>query len=87
MRKEKTKSFEAPKLDVYLPEGKKRYVTYQIGAEQYEVEVWTFSQWAKAAGATQSWKRRIVVDLDILDAYLQKVNINKPKRRKRRGEN
>ena len=85
MRRKKN-SFKAPVLDLYLPEGKRRYVTYQIGAEQYEVEVWTFSQWAKAAGATQSWKRRIVVDLDILDAYLQKENINKPKRRKRRGE-
>ena len=86
MRRKKKESFKAPELDVYLPEGKRRYVTYQIGAEQYEVEVWTFTQWAKAAGATRPWKRRIVVDLDILDAYLQKENINKPKRRKRRGE-
>ena len=85
-RKKKQVIFE-PKLDGYIENGnKKRYATYQSGAEQYGVGPWTFAEWAKKAGATINQRKWIIVDLDILDEYLERENIKKPKRRKRHAK-
>ena len=85
-RKKKQVIFE-PKLDGYIETGKKkRYATYNSGAEQYGVGTWTFAEWAKKECATISQSKWIIVDLDILDEYLEKENIKKPKRRKRHAK-
>ena len=81
-KKKKPPDFK-PDLEKLLPEEKRKYVTYEAGAQVYEVGKWTIAEWAKNAGATLQWKRRIVVDLDFLDEYLQREKIKPPKRRKR----
>lgn len=73
-------------LEQFLPEEKRKYVTYTKGALLYGVEKWTFARWAKSANATLRWKTLLLVDLNILNEYLQREKIQPPKRRKRNGK-
>ena len=75
-----------PELDQFMTREKKIYATHQKGAEKYGVEVWSFRKWAKAAGATLKWKDLFVVDLEILDDYLQREQVKTPIRRKKHGQ-
>lgn len=87
MGRKKKQVIVKPELDGYIENcKKKRYATYKSGAEQYGVEQWTFAEWAKKAGAAIGQKKWIIVDLDILDEYLERENIKKPKRRKRHAK-
>lgn len=87
MGRKKKQTVLKPELDDYIEnEKKKRYATYKSGAELYGVGPWTFSEWAKKAGATINQRKWIIVDLDILDEYLEKENIKKPKRRNRHAK-
>ena len=63
---------QGPDLDQYL-EGRKRkrYTTYGLGASQYSMNYYTFRRLAKEAGANIQIKKNVVIDLDILDAYLE----------------
>lgn len=80
MRKRKKKP---PDLEKFLPGEKRKYVTYETGAQTYKVGKWTFAEWAKNADAAFKWKKWMVVDLEILDEYLKREKIKPPKRRKR----
>ena len=87
MGRKKKQVILEPELDEYIETGKKkRYATYSSGAKQYGVGPWTFAEWTKKAGATITQRKWIIVDLDILDEYLEKENIKKPKRRKRHAK-
>ena len=61
-----------PDLEKFLPEEKRKYVTYAKGALLYGVDKSTFARWAKSANATMRWKTQLLVDLDILNEYLQR---------------
>ena len=75
-----------PELERYMLGEKPRLVTYKTGAALYGVEIWKFTEWARSAKATRKWKRWIVVDLNILDEYMQRENLKTPTRRKRNGK-
>ena len=55
----------------YLEGKKKRYTTYGLGAGMYSLNYYSFVRLCKEAGANIQIKKKVVVDLDILDAYLE----------------
>ncbi len=59
-----------PNLDLYAEDVKKRYTTYGLGAREYSMNYYTFVKLVKQAGANLQVKKNVVVDLDILDAYI-----------------
>lgn len=59
-----------PDLEKYLEGRKHRYATYQDGAIMYSLPYWTFVNFAKQAGATWALRKTAMVDLNILDQYL-----------------
>ena len=75
-KKKKPPDFK-PDLEKLLPEEKRKYVTYETGAQIYKVGKWTFAEWAKNADAAFKWKKWMVVDLEILDEYLKREKIKK----------
>ena len=62
---------KGPDLDKYLEGKKKRYTTYGLGAGMYSLNYYSFVRLCKEAGANIQIKKKVVVDLDILDAYLE----------------
>ena len=63
---------KGPDLDKYLQGKKRTYITYAQGARMYSMSYYTFIRFVKEAGANIHIKKNVVVDLDILEAYLQK---------------
>ena len=61
---------KGPDLDQYLEGKKKKYTTYGLGASLYSLNYYTFVKLVKEAGANMQIKKKVVVDLDVLDAYL-----------------
>ena len=64
---------KGPDLDKYLEGKKKNYTTYGLGARLYSMNYYTFVKLCKEAGANIQIKKNVVVDLDILDAYLESM--------------
>ena len=64
---------KGPDLDQYLKGRKKRYTTYGLGAGMYSLNYYSFVRLCKEAGANIQIKKKVIVDLDILDAYLESV--------------
>lgn len=63
---------QPPNLDEFLPDGKKNLVTYMEGAKYYSINYYAFVKLAKAAGANIKIKKRVVVDLDLVEEYVAK---------------
>lgn len=53
----------------------KRFVRYPEGAEMYSMSLSKFQQLAKDAKACYKMNRLVLVDLDILDGYLETFHI------------
>lgn len=53
----------------------KRFVRYPEGAEMYSMSLSKFQQLAKDAKACYKVKQLVLVNLDILDAYLETFRI------------
>ena len=74
MAKKDTKQLlrKGPDLDKYI-EGrkKKRFTTYALGASEFSMNYYSFIRLAKEARANIKIKKNVVVDLDILEAYLE----------------
>ncbi len=66
----KKNRFRGPDLDIYLEGREKRYTTYALGARMYSLNYYSFVKLAKKAGANIQIKKNVIVDLDILEAYL-----------------
>ena len=71
--KEKLRALRrGPDLDRFL-EGKKRtFVSYAQGARIYSMNYYSFVTLAKAAGANIRIKKKVVIDLDVIEEYLEK---------------
>lgn len=54
---------------------KKRLVRYKDGAEMYSMGMNKFQTIAKDAGATLKIDRLVLVDLDVLDQYLESFRV------------
>ena len=66
-----------PDLERYIEEGKrKHYVSYTDGARKYGLKYWPFVKLVKRAGANIAIRRASVVDMDILDVYLEQFRRN-----------
>lgn len=61
---------KGPDLDKYITDKERRYVRYEEGAKLYGLPYYTFVNLAKAAGANMGVRRKVVVDLDILEEYI-----------------
>lgn len=62
---------KGPDLDRYI-EGKKRnFVSYAQGARMYSMNYYSFVTLAKAAGANIRIKKNVVIDLEMIEKYLE----------------
>ena len=67
---------KGPDLEKYLEGRKRTYVSYAQGAKMYSMSYYTFINFVKEAGANLHIKKNVVVDLDVLEAYIQKNGEN-----------
>ncbi|HKL98391.1 MAG TPA: DUF6462 family protein [Mobilitalea sp.] len=74
------KQVRAPDLDKYLEGRKHRYTTYEKGARMYSLPYWTFVNLAKNAKATWPLRKTAMVDIDLLDKYIDEHCIEKSER-------
>lgn len=58
-------------LEKYLKGYEHRYCTYQDGARDYRMAYWSFVNLCKEAGANIKLRKTALVDLDVLDAYIE----------------
>lgn len=62
----------APDLEQFLTEETKhKFVTYAEGARMYSLKYWTFVRLAQDAGANWTLRKTAMVDLIVLDQYLE----------------
>lgn len=66
----KTNNRGFPDLDKYLEGRKRKLVNYKEGAELYEIPYYSFVRLAKEAGANFTLRKTAVVDIDIIEKYL-----------------
>lgn len=60
-----------PDLDKYLADGKgRRFVNYAQGAKLYHLPYWSFVRVAKEAEANYPIRKTCIVDLNILEDFL-----------------
>lgn len=62
---------ENPQLEKLVRERRKKFVRYAEGAQLYSMGLHTFQNLAKDAGAIYRIKRVVLVNLDIIDEYLE----------------
>ena len=72
----KRNSVEVPELEKLLAGKKKKYVRYEEGAVLYSMGKNSFRQVAQDAHALLRIKKMAIVDLDILDDYLEQHRNN-----------
>lgn len=60
-----------PELEKMVVQRKKKFVRYEEGAQLYSMGLHTFQQLAKDAGAVYKVKRIVLVNLEIIDDYLE----------------
>ena len=64
-----------PDLGKYIvrPEGrpKRRFITYEEGARLFRMPYWSFVRLARRGEANFTLRKTCIVDVDILDAYLE----------------
>ena len=66
MKKRKT-----PDLEKYLEGKKRRFVNYTQGAKIYRMSYWPFVRLTKKAEANYPIRKTAIVDLNILDDFLE----------------
>ena len=59
-----------PNLDKYLEGRKRKLVNYKDGADLYDIPYHSFVRLAKEAGASFTLRKTAVVDIDIIEKYL-----------------
>lgn len=64
------KIWEAPKLDKYIRK-RKRYATYLEAARLFSMPYYAFVRLAKEANACWKIRKTVIVDLDILEDYIE----------------
>lgn len=60
-----------PDLEKYLEGSKRKFTTYAHGASMYSMNYYSFVTLAKKAGANIQIKKKVVVDLDVLEKYIE----------------
>ena len=62
---------KVPDLEKLVKGGRKKFVRYEEGAMLYSMGIHTFQQLAKDARAVYHVKRIVLVNLDLIDEYLE----------------
>ena len=62
---------KGPDLDKYLEGRRRKYTTYAQGAKLYSMHYYAFVKLAKEAGANIKIKKKVLIDLDILERYVE----------------
>ena len=62
---------EVEKIAEKIIGGKKKFVSYKEGADLYSLGLHTFQEIAKDAGAVYKVKRRVIVNTEKVDNYLE----------------
>ena len=62
-----------PDLEKYLGENRHRYSKYYEGSRLYSMNYYQFIKLVKESGAGTVIRKSVVVDLDALDAYLERT--------------
>ena len=65
------KKKRVPDLEKYLEGKGRRFVNYAQGAKLYQLSYWSFVRVAKEAESNYPIRKTCIVDLDILDKYLE----------------
>lgn len=86
----KSPNFKPPNLDEFLPDDKKRMVSYMEGARYYSMNYYAFVKLVKEAGANFRIKKKVVVNLDMVEEYIlnkckgEEVNVSEKRIGKRK---
>lgn len=67
----KTETFTVPELEKILARKKKKYIRYEEGAVLYSMGKNSFRQIAQDAHAIVRLKRTALVNVEVLDEYLE----------------
>ena len=71
-RREKIRELRrGPDLEHFLEGKKRKFKTYAQGASMYSMNYYSFVNLAKEAGANIQIKKKVIVDLDILEKYIE----------------
>lgn len=62
---------KVPDLEKFVKGGRKKFVHYEEGAMLYSMGIHTFQRLAKDARAVYHVKRIVLVNLDLIDEYLE----------------
>lgn len=62
---------KSPNLDQFISKGRKRFVSYYEGAKLYGFSYTGFVKACKEAGANKRIGKRVVVDIDYFENYLE----------------
>jgi hypothetical protein len=66
---------KGPDLEKYInDQNRKRFIQYSEGARQFGMRFWTFVRFCKKAGAVITLRKTAIVDLDILEDYIEEFN-------------
>ena len=68
---------EVEHLEAQVQSGNKRFVRYAEGAALYSLGLHTFQEIAKEANAVYKVKRCVLVNLDIVNEYLERHRVKK----------
>ena len=60
-----------PNLDQYIDEQKRTFISYVQGAQMYSMNYYSFVKLAKEAGANIRIKKKVVIDLELIEKYLE----------------
>lgn len=82
----KKKAVGVPDLDAYLGKNRRTLCSYEEGAKMYGLRFYSFVNLAKEANANIKVKRHALVDLDVLDAYIDKLGEEEMARREESRE-
>lgn len=62
---------KGPDLEKYVEAGQRRYASYAQGARLYSLNYYSFVKLAKQAGANIQIKKKVIVDLELVERYLE----------------
>ena len=62
---------EVPEMENLIRFGKKKFVRYEEGAKIYSMGLHSFQELAKEANAVYHVKRIVLVNTEVIDAYME----------------
>ena len=67
----KSINHDLPDLDRFLEGRGRKFVTYSEGSDMYGIPYYSFVRLAKEAGANITLRKSAIVDVDVIEKYLE----------------